>query len=93
MHTAALIASAAVVIARINTSETLTLAPHIPSAGVHPPISMRARHLSSASTEVATDPAPAMSASTPPMAPPEAVLTSQATAGLSPSAAVSPMQM
>ena len=56
-------------------------------------ISTKGPMLYSASTEVATDPAPVMSASTPPTALPEVVATTQAPTGLSTSGVDSPMSM
>ena len=83
---------ASAVVQPSSTSETSILAPHIPSAGARL-MSMKAPMLSSASTEAATGPAPVMSASTPPVVPPEAVTTTQAPAGSSTSVVDSPMSM
>ena len=94
MHTAVVIASA-VVLGHINTSEmsTAPAVPLTPLAGALPPTSMKVPALSSVFTEVVILPAPATSASTPAMAPPEVVVITQAPTELFPSVVDSPTLM
>ena len=61
-----------------NQKRALQVVPFTPSAGALPPTSMKVPALSSVFTEAVIDPAPATSASTPPMAPPEMVVITQA---------------
>ena len=80
MHTE-VVASAAKAIEQNNTSETSPLDPLIPLAGALPSTSMKVPALSSAFTEVVTDLATVMSASTPEMVQPEMVPITAAPTG------------